>query len=436
MRSIQARLSVGLVAVLVIVGLLTAQVALWLFEQGLQRYLESGLRSETENLLIALQRGPDGLKLNQERLLPAYDRPLSGRYFKIDSGGQTLRSRSLWDDDLPTPDHPGLHNQLVNGPDHQWLLLLRVDYRRLGQPVAIIVAQDYSPIRRSFSHMRQLGLGIGALAILAILLLQRYIVKRALGPLERARRQIAQLRDGQRRELDPGGAAEVEPLIEQINHLLAHTEDSLKRARHAIGNLGHALKTPLAVLLNLSDSGRLAAPDARARVNEQLEIIQQRLGRELNRARLAGDAVPGARFDCGQELPGLMQTLAVIHGEHLDLQVEAPPGLVLARDREDVLELLGNLLDNACKWADATVRLNLTGVAGSFRIEVEDDGPGIEPARRQQVLERGRRLDEAVQGHGLGLGIVRDIVEAWGGELRLETSRWGGLQVVVEVQRR
>lgn len=435
MRSIQARLSLGLVTVLVIVGLVTAQITLWLFEQGLQRYLESGLRGETENLLIALHKGPAGLQLNQDRLLPAYDRPLSGRYFKIDSPEQTFRSRSLWDADLPSPAKPGLHDELVTGPDQQWLLVLRADYRRLGQPVAIIVAQDYSPIRRSFSHMRKLGLGIGALALLIILLLQRYTVKRALGPLERARRQIAQLRDGQRRELDPGGALELEPLIEQINHLLAHTEDSLKRARHAVGNLGHALKTPLAVLLHLADSGRLAAPDARQLVTEQLEIIEQRLGRELNRARLAGDALPGARFDCDRELPGLMQTLAMIHGQHLDLEVHAQPTLVLPRDREDVLELLGNLLDNACKWADACVRLTISAGAGSFCIVVEDDGPGIEPERRQHVLERGQRLDEAVQGHGLGLGIVRDIVEAWGGRMSLATSEWGGLRVDVVVER-
>jgi signal transduction histidine kinase len=436
-KSIQARLSLGLVAVLVVVGVVLAQLTLWLFEAGLQRYLENGLRKESENLLVALVRGPSGLQLDERRISAAYQRPFSGYYFRIDFDQGTWRSRSLWDLDMPKPAAPGLSDSHELGPEGQQLLALRADYRRLGQDISISVAQDYSPVREGFRRMQQIGLGMGLVALILVLVLQRVTVKRSLRPLERARQQIAQLQQGQRSQLDAEVPVELVPLVGQINHLLSHTEDSLRRSRNALGNLGHALKTPLAVLLSLASSARLEGlPDVREQMRAQLEHIQQRLARELNRARLAGDALPGAQFDCDAELPGLLSTLGMIHGEGLLLERDVPPGLLLPWDREDVLELLGNLLDNACKWADCEVRLGIAPSDGGYRLWVDDDGPGIPENQRLQVLERGSRLDEQVDGHGLGLGIVRDIVEAWGGQLALLQSPLGGLRVSIDLPRR
>ncbi|MFJ4434505.1 sensor histidine kinase [Pseudomonas sp. NPDC089395] len=437
MKSIQARLSLGLVAVLVVVGVVLAQLTLWLFEAGLQRYLENGLRKESENLLVALVRGPSGLQLDERRVSAAYQRPFSGYYFRIDFDQGTWRSRSLWDLDMPKPAAPGLSDSHELGPEGQQLLALRADYRRLGQNITISVAQDYSPVRESFRRLQQIGLGMGLVALLLVLVLQRITVTRSLRPLERARQQIAQLQQGQRSQLDAEVPSELAPLVGQINHLLSHTEDSLRRSRNALGNLGHALKTPLAVLLSLASSERLKdLPEVRTQLREQLEQIQQRLARELNRARLAGDALPGAQFDCDAELPGLLATLGMIHGEGLLLTRDVPPGLLLPWDREDFLELLGNLLDNACKWADSEVRLGIAPTDDGYQVWVDDDGPGIPESQRLQVLERGSRLDEQVDGHGLGLGIVRDIVDAWGGSLALLESPLGGLRVSIELPRK
>ncbi|WP_422776060.1 sensor histidine kinase [Pseudomonas mediterranea] len=437
MRSIQRRLSLGLIGVMVVVGLVLAQTSLWLFELGLQRYLEAGLRNDSESLLVALVRGPQGLQLDERRLSPAYLRPFSGHYFRIDFADVHWRSRSLWDQELPRLDHPGLHANLQLGPEGQQLLVLRTDYRRLGQAISISVAQDYTPVRDSFLRMQQIGLGLGLAGLLLILLLQRFTVRRALRPLEKAREQIAQLQRGQRSQLDEQVPLELEPLVAQINHLLAHTEDSLKRSRNALGNLGHALKTPLAVLQSLASNEKLDPyPELRKLLLDQLEQVRQRLNRELNRARLAGDALPGAQLDCDAELPGLLATLNMIHGEHLHLSYVASPGQHLPWDREDLLELLGNLLDNACKWADAEVRLTVVETAEAFILAVEDDGPGIPEERRDQVFSRGTRLDEQTDGHGLGLGIVRDIVDTWGGALTLHDSEWGGLKVLIELPRR
>jgi signal transduction histidine kinase len=248
------------------------------------------------------------------------------------------------------------------------------------------------------------------------------------------REQIAQLQQGRRSELDSQVPQELEPLVGQVNRLLSHTEDTLKRSRNALGNLGHALKTPLAVLVSLSEREELREqPELQATLREQLAQIRQRLERELGRARLAGEALPGAHFDCAAELPGLFGTLGMIHNHGLKLDWQAAPGLCLPWDREDLLELLGNLLDNACKWADAEVQLSLAQESEGYRLWVDDDGPGIAPERRDEVLGRGTRLDEQVAGHGLGLGIVRDMVDAWGGSLSLEDGPLGGLRVSVRL---
>ena len=437
MRSIQRRLGLGLVATLLVVGLVLLQSSLWLFDNGLRRYLAGNLQDEADSLLIALARDEQGVTLDEQRVHPAYQRTFSGRYFRIDFAGNVWRSRSLWDSELPRPAHRGLAPALVAGVEGQQLLVYRGDYRRFGEHLSISVAQDYTPVLHSLARIRWLGLGLGAGGLLLVLLLQWLTMRRALAPLEKVRRQIAELQGGRLSELDRRVPVELEPLVGQINHLLRHTEDTLKRSRHALGNLGHALKTPLAVLVALAGREELRAhPALRATLREQLAQIEQRLARELGRARLAGEALPGAHFDCAVELPALCATLRQIH-PHVDIDWQAPDGLRLPWDREDLLELLGNLLDNACKWADSRVLVGAGEDGEGYWLGVEDDGPGIAPAQREAVVARGNRLDEQVSGHGLGLAIVRDIAQACGGTLTLEDSAaLGGLRARVRLPRR
>lgn len=439
MTSIQRRLSVGLISVLIVVGLLLAHISLWLFDTGLRRTLENDLQQESENLLAALVRGSQGIELDKTRLSPFYDRPFSGRYFRIDfsdpmaAAVKTWRSRSAWDHLLPIPEVTGLQPELGDGPQEQKLLIYRGSYRRFGQDIAIVVARDYTPVLESFRRIQWLGIGLGCVALVIILLLQRWMVYRALRPLENVRQQIMQLQQGQRSELDDQVPDELSPLVQQINRLLLHTEETLKRSRNALGNLGHTLKTPLAVLFSINARTELRAhPELVEAMRAQLDNIQQRLTRELGRARLAGEALPGAHFDCAEELPALFATLSQIHPrDELTLTWQASPHLRLPWDREDILELLGNLLDNACKWASTRAELTITRHAGNILITLDDDGPGIDSGKRDEVLSRGARLDEQVSGHGLGLGIVRDIVDHLDGALALTESPLGGLRVAI-----
>lgn len=434
LNSIQQRLSISLIAVLIMVGLLLAQMSLWLFDQGLRRYLENHLQDEAELLVAALARGANGIELDQQHVSAAYHRPFSGHYFCIHIDEQQWRSRSSWDFSLPEPAQQGLMQELVDGPQAQQLLIVRADYRRFGKNILIVVAQDYTPMLDSFRRVQWIGGGIGLGALLLLVLLQRYLVARALQPLEQVRTQIAQLQQGQRAQLDAQVPQELQPLVQQINHLLQHTEDNLTRSRNALGNLGHALKTPLAILFSLANRQELNShQELRDNLRNQLTHMQERISRELGRARLAGEALPGAYFVCATELPDLVGTLAQIHGRNLTITWLAADNLRLPWDRQDMLELLGNLLDNACKWAQQKVTLNIHQEKNDFILTIDDDGPGIAPELRTQVLNRGARIDEQIQGHGLGLGIVRDIVEHCKGELNLHESPLGGLQVVIRL---
>lgn len=435
LNSIQQRLGLGLISLLLLVGLIFAQLGLWIFDQGLRRYFTGQLQTQSETLLAALVRGPNGIELDQQRLGSVYHRPFSGWYFVIDFNGQQWRSRSLWDHPLSLTKEPD-PGVLYDGPQQQQLLIHRAQFRRFGKTIVIQVAQDYAPLLDNFRRLQYMGAGLGIAALVLLVLLQRWLVAHSLQPLESLRQQIAQLQQGARSTLETDVPSELKPLVEQLNRLSHHTEDRLKRSRNALGNLGHALKTPLAILFSLANRSELNShPELRENFRQQLQHMQERISRELARARLAGEALPGAHFHCARELPDLIATLQLIHRRDLHIHWSAAAELRLPWDREDILELLGNLLDNACKWAQQQVQVSITQPvdSGYFEIRVEDDGPGIQAAEREQVLSRGTRMDEQVQGHGLGLGIVRDIVEHCGGSLGLQQSSLGGLAVVIHL---
>ena len=433
MKSIQRRLGWGLIISLILVGVCLLQSSLWLFESSLRNNLQAHLEEEAEGLMAATLHDAQGWQLDGSRINPRYRRAYSGYYFRIQVAGQLWRSRSLWDSSPSWPEEVGLSTELIQGPQHQHLLTYRARYHRGHQEVLIDVAQDYSPILHSFQQIRLSGFLLTGLALLVLLLMQRYAIKRALQPLERARQQIVQLQQGQRQQLDVEAPEELQPLVAQINHLLNHTELTLKRSRNALGNLGHALKTPLAVLNTLIDRAELAqSPKLKHSLQEQIDQIQQRISLELNRARLATDVLPGRYFDCQHELPALLNTLRTIHGPNVRLEWHAPTPCQLPKDREDMLELLGNLLDNACKWATHRVCLEIHNRPHEYQMLIDDDGPGIPPEQREEALARGRRLDEQPTGHGLGLDIVGDIVSAWQGQWHLETSPLGGLRVRIQ----
>jgi signal transduction histidine kinase len=271
--------------------------------------------------------------------------------------------------------------------------------------------------------------------LLVLLLIQQYIVARSLRPVSAAADDIARLEQGEITQLQEQVPAEVRPLVRAINTLLQRQQQRLQRSREALGNLAHGIKTPLTVLQQLAVE-KIPAEETAA--HEQLNgfsrQINQLVNASLRRARLAGDGLGASRFDLQQDLPVLLDTLARLHRERsITVQQQLGDTRQLPLEQQDGMELLGNLLDNAWKWAESTVRLSVVEGARPV-IVVEDDGAGIDDAELEQLLRRGARQDEAISGYGIGLSIVRGLVDELGGSLGLgRSATLGGLMVTVRL---
>ncbi len=427
------RLAISLFVSLLVAGLLISQAALWWLEQEQRGQLVEQLRTDAAGVLAALEPGLDGaLTLRNERLHPAYRRPYSGRYFIVETSQARWRSRSLWDAPLAPPVAPGVASGLLEGPAEQLLLGYQEQYQVRGQSVTVSVAQDYSPVRQAYQRARAAMLVSWPLILALLALVQQWLLRRGLSPLRRARAEIEQLRQGKRSVLTGNVVRELQPLVEEINRLQQHTEQQLQRSRHAIGDLGHALKTPLAVLKNRCNPDlRLNDPDLHQLMHDQVSQMEGQVRRALSRARVAAGATAANRFSPEEDLPLVIMTLERAHDRQLAFEIRGLNGATLPFEREDMLELFGNLLDNAFKWADSRIAVRFELDEVMCVAVVEDDGPGIPPARRDTVLQRGERLDERQQGYGLGLAIAHDLAVAYQGTLALQDSDPGGLAVKV-----
>ena len=432
MKSIGRQLGLGVIAIMLVTVVLVGQGSVWLFDKALRGYLTTVLQRETDSLLTALRPGADGLYLDLNRIDPDYQRLYSGRYFVIDAG-ERWRSRSLWDTRLPL-DAEGLHNTLVAGPDNQQLLVWSGQYDLPQQSVHISVAINYLPLLDAFDRTRWLIWGLGGVAILTSLLFQQWLLRRALRPLRRARGELAEWHVGKRLQLSEEVPEELQPLVSEINHLGRQVEQIIKRSRSGQADLGHALKTPLAVLETLIRDSSADLPAERlSALQTQLGSMRAQMERALQRARLAPESQAGRRFSAAEDLPWLLESLERIHGERVRVHVLIKPRAAgdWPFEREDMLELMGNLLDNACKWANKQVQLECDLDGKELLLSVSDDGPGVPEEDRERILRRGQRLDQTVNGQGLGLAIVGDLVEVYRGQVVLGQSALGGLKVTV-----
>ena len=255
-------------------------------------------------------------------------------------------------------------------------------------------------------------------------------VRGGLSTLDRLRSALAAVRDGSERRIGGTYPAEVQPLVEELNALLDHRERARARAVSKAGDQADGLKTPHAVRYKeAADAGAAGRPDLATAIDQQVERMRRQVDYHLAHARAAASgATAGARCLLAESVEGLARTLLRLHADRgvtIDLQLS--PGHAARVERGDLDEMLGNILDNACKWA--TSRVSVSSRLDNDRVEilVEDDGPGIADALREEVLRRGVSADEASSGTGLGLAIVRDLAELYGGTIALQRGRMGGL---------
>jgi signal transduction histidine kinase len=425
--------------VLSLVGLFSLQ---WLIVSTAIRsltedYVASRLADDTASVLALLTFTSDGRPIIEaSRFDPSYHRPFSGHYYEIrTASGYTLSSRSLWDAELTVSWMPVGKTTRVHraGPKGQRLLGLANGFNKQGHAVTIVVAEDLAPLKAELGQFQQQYM-LASLGILGLLIaVQQLIVRLGFRPLQRVRQDITRLEQGEISQLEEAVPTEVRPLVQEMNRLLEVLEQRLRRSRHALGNLAHALKTPLTLVMQLANGEDFrVVPQARQQLIEHTTVLHHRLERELRRARLAGAAPPSQRLRLAEELPALVDVLHRIYQDKaLKITYGIAPQAAVVGDREDLLELLGNLLDNACKWAHHQVRVTIQGQPG-LRVVVEDDGPGCPSTVLRQLAERGVRIDESTPGYGLGLAIVKDIVEQYSGDISFRRSRQlGGFEVCV-----
>src|SRR5262245_9638969 len=261
-------------------------------------------------------------------------------------------------------------------------------------------------------------------------------VKRGFSALDRLRERLGAVREGREQQVTGAFPAEVNPLVQDLNALLEHRERAVQRAVAKAGDLAHGLKTPLAVLAQEAARARAAGQtELGASIEHQIDRMRRQVDYHLAQARAAASgAAPGARTAILESADGLARTLMRLHADRgVTIQLDVSPDHTVRGQREDLDEMLGNLLDNACKWARARIVVSSTASNGSVSVTVDDDGPGIDPSMRAMVLQRGVRADEAAPGSGLGLAIVRDLAEVYGGSIALDSSPLGGLRARLQL---
>jgi len=426
MTSLQLRLAVGLFislfSVFLILWWLTSSSIRYLAEESVAEHLEH----DAASILAAINAdAANNITLNINQIEPIYLEPFSGDYYQIITNGQVIRSRSLLDQDFVVPAlSPGETRKLyITGPKLQPLIIMVYGYNKLNRDITIAVAEDLSPTLARIAAFQYRYTLIALVLLLLLIVVQVIILRSGFHRLARISLQIRALEHGERTQLDTDVPKEVAALVHEVNWLMKVLDQRLQRSRNALGDLAHALKSPLTVLKQLPHEVALKSqPEICQILQTQTTNMQNMMERVLKQARMAGSGPTFIKFDIKQEIPALINVLqSMYRDKNLTISFIAPETATLLIDREDMLELAGNLLDNACKWAKSRVNIYFDSNQ-IVRLIVEDDGPGVSDTDFSTLTQRGTRLDEAVSGHGLGLSIAKSIAEQYGGQLILRRS--------------
>jgi signal transduction histidine kinase len=435
-RSLKLRLIAISLALLAFALLATGALLVTLFRAQTQRHFNQTLHDHLEELAAAAEVDADGgLKLTWEPSDPRFKAPFSGWYWEARSGGVTVRrSPSLLDRTLPAaapgPGRPHVYRH-IPGPEGGSLRIIAQDIvlPERKQPFTILVAGPCLTVRRDvLIFMGQLAAALVLLALSLGALIAAQVTY-GLRPLAQVREALADVRAGRQTRVETGGPAEVAPLIDELNGLLDEREKMVERARAEAGDLAHALKTPIAVIRNEAreipgESGAVLAGEA----GRMARVVENHLVRARTKAM---QRLPPGRAALDAVMDDVRFSLSRLYPEKV-LEWDVEPGAAFAGDADDLGEMIGNLADNACKWARRTARISARRLGDRIRVQIEDDGPGLDEAGRARALARGERLDSCAPGHGLGLSIAAQLAELHGGALTLAPSD-AGLRAVLDL---
>jgi len=449
-NSLALRLFLSATAWAAVILIITGIVLSSLYREGVERAFDRRLGVYLRTLVADVAApedsgGPE--KFSQSLGEPLFDLPLSGWYWQVkrlDPGKtETRASRSLWDGGLPALQDAGVpasstgsREGYVQGPEDQRLRVVErtVDLGEEGHYLVAVAGDAAEIIEEVRAFDRALIVTFVILAAV-LLLTTMFQVRFGLAPLKRISAGLAAIRSGAAERLEGDFPVEIAPLARETNALIEANKEIVERARTHVGNLAHALKTPLSVIVNEA-TARAGDPLAE-KVKEQADIMRDQVARHLERARIAARAsVVGSLTEVEPVITALARTMEKIHRDKsIAIHVEVDGPARFRGERPDLEEMVGNLVDNACKWAQARVAVAVSTERPEpaldrqvVRIVVDDDGRGLSPSEREQVAHRGSRLDESKPGSGLGLSIVVELAGLYGGRLTLGAAPIGGLR--------
>lgn len=453
-RSLVGRLVRGAALWAVPLLVVIAGSLIWFYKSSTYKLFDDPLRSEITSLIAASETiqnetGQGALSLSREPLDPRYQQALSGRYWVIGQlslSGQIERivaSRSLYEATLELPENvaryllktPGAEvRAYAEGPDNNEPLRLVARSVILpnmnNEPVVIVVAADSRPAEATIRRFAFFAIGLMVLLTSGLVIAVFTQVRIGLRPLFQLQEQVANVREGRNESVLGDYPLEIQPLATELNSLISHNKDVVERARTHVANLAHALKTPLAVLLNESASSDTTPSEI---VERQSTLMKNQVDHHLQRARAAtrGQMI-GTSTLVEAVVSSMERTLSRIYGEKdIDFDIQCREALYFRGEKRDLDDLLGNLMDNASKWTKDSVRVRADIIPDDptqLLLTVEDNGPGLPDDEFAEAIKRGIRLDETTPGTGFGLAIVNDLAKAYKGKLVLSKSSMGGLQ--------
>jgi signal transduction histidine kinase len=450
-NSLRFRLLGAAVAIIVLAVQFAGLMVLILFQRNVISLVENELDSALDQLASSLSlHGSEKPSLTPELADVRFRQLLAGRYWQLSADDRPLlRSASLGDSTLSVKvsADASAWRQALPGPDKQRLYASirrivpgSVVHEQDARTYLLIVAMDVAEITTLDALNSQLRTNIFvALGLLALILITAAWAQVSIGlhPLEALRTGVENIRVGNARKLSDDVPIEVQPLVAETNRLLEAQEEAIKVARARAGDLAHGLKTPLTALALVAEKMRQRKePELADELEQHLKGLNAHVERELTRTRLAANTTVTQRTFVKPLAARLLRTMERLpRGDRLTWRLDCAPDFAAPIEEVDLAEILGNLLDNARKWARSEVTVTAWSVAGDVQLAIDDDGPGVSAADRDVVMRRGARLDESVPGTGLGLSITRAAVEAYGGTMALETSPVGGLRVLLRFPR-
>lgn len=424
-----------------------------LFERHVTAQFQSSLNTTLNQLTTGLNLDPQTRRivLREPMGEPRWATPYSGLYWQIDASPKMnevreQRSRSLWDFTLKLPrdtlSKGTIHHHIVEGPNSQSLMvaerLISMEANSKATAVRLIVAADTQELRAAidtFQRSVTQYLAVLTLVLLAVLFLQ---ISFGLAPLRQLTRALRRLRSGEIESLQGRFPSEIQPLADDFNTVLADQRRTIERARASAGNLAHAIRTPLTILTNAAGDQSLDAATLRNLIREQGMTARSQIDWHLKRARMAASTVGHGTVDLQATLTGILRIMQQsFANKPIDIECSiAPKDLFFRGEEQDLQEILGNVIENACKWARSKVTIQGLSEGAYIVIVIQDDGPGVPESSFANILQRGMRMDERHPGSGLGLSIVAELIDLYSGQIILNASPFGGLSVTLRLPAR